>query len=154
MEPETLESVPIAEIEVTYKSKIKTSLRPIIKSSQDMYELLLQLWNKDTISMIEEFKVIYLNRANRILGIYTVSKGGITGTVADPRLVFAVGLKLCSCLIVLCHNHPSGNLQPSRFDDALTEKFKIAGQILEIKVLDHLIISAEGYYSFSDEGAL
>jgi DNA repair protein RadC len=98
--------------------------------------------------------VMYLNRANKVLGVYMMSKGGVSGTVADPRLILAVALKTAACNIVLCHNHPSGNLKPSRQDEELTSKIKEAGRYMDIKVMDHLIIGEDYYYSFADEGML
>lgn len=144
----------VAEVELIYKSKVKASERPMITSSKDCYEVLLSLWNDTKIDMQEEFKVILLNRAGRVTGVYEVSAGGITGTVADPRLILAAAIKSLSVSIVLCHNHPSGNLKPSRADEELTQKIKEAAKYHDIKVLDHIIISSEGYYSFADEGLL
>jgi DNA repair protein RadC len=89
-----------------------------------------------------------------VLGIYEVSTGGMTGTVADPKLIFAAALKGAACGIILAHNHPSNNLKPSISDEQLTTKIKEGGKLLDIKLLDHLIISSEGYYSFADEGLL
>ena len=106
----------------------------------------------DTIELQEEFKVLLLNKAHRVLGIYNLSKGGIDGTVADIRLVFTTALKTASTSIILAHNHPSGKLLPSTADKMLTSKLRNAGDILDIKVLDHLIISKDGYFSFGDEG--
>ena len=105
--------------------------------------------------MYETFVVGYLNRANRLIGIYELSKGGITGTVADPRLVLSVALKCAATGIILAHNHPSGNLQTSTADEEITKKIKKACEYLDIKLLDHLIIVPEGkYLSFTEEGLL
>lgn len=146
----------VSEIEIVYKKKIncKNSERPLMKSSSDAYEILLYYWNEDKIELLEEFKVLFLNRANRVLQIISISHGGISGTVADPRLILATALKVAACSIVLAHNHPSGNLKPSGADEELTQKIKCAAAYHDIKVLDHLIISNDGYYSFSDEGLL
>ena len=97
-----------------------------------------------------------LNRANKVLGIFEVSSGGSTGTVADPKLVFAAAIKANACGIILAHNHPSGNLQPSQADIDLTKKMKEGGKLLEIQILDHVIITTEGYYSFAgrDESSI
>lgn len=146
----------VSEIDIVYKRKAtcKVSERPQIKSSSDVYEILLHYWDQDKIDLIEEFKVLFLNRSNRVLQIYNVSSGGITGTVADPRLILAAALKLAACSIMLAHNHPSTSLKPSRADEELTNKIKYAAQFHDIKVLDHIIVSSEGYYSFADEGVL
>lgn len=103
----------------------------------------------------EVFVVVYLNRANKIIDQEEViSIGGITGTVADPRIILKKALELNAVSIILCHNHPSGNLKPSRADMDLTNKIREAANFLDIKVLDHIIVSDEGYYSFADEGIL
>lgn len=102
----------------------------------------------------EVFGVIFLNRANKILRFEQVSSGGISATIADPRIIFRRALELKSSGIILCHNHPSGNLNPSKQDEDLTKKLKAAGALLDIGVLDHLIFSDSGYYSFADNGLL
>jgi DNA repair protein RadC len=102
----------------------------------------------------EVFAVVFLNRANKINHFEIISSGGITGTVADPRIILSKALENKATSIVLCHNHPSGNLKPSLADEELTLKIKEAARFLDISVLDHIIVSEEGYYSFSDEGML
>ena len=142
----------VAEIELKYKSPTKNADRPKISNSRDAYNLLIANWDESKIEHIEQFKILLLNRANKVIGIYEVSSGGTTGTVADPKLIFTAALKTNAISIVLCHNHPSGNLTPSNEDINLTRKVRQAGVVLEIGIMDHLIISLEGYYSFSDEG--
>lgn len=146
----------VSEIDIVYKRKAtcKASERPLISSSSDGYKVCLHYWNQDKIELLEEFKVLFLSRANRVLQILPVSQGGITGTVADPRLILAAAIKLATCAMILVHNHPSGSLKPSRADEELTSKIKEAAKYFDIKVLDHLIITSEGYYSFADEGLL
>lgn len=144
----------VAEVELIYKSKVKASERPVIKDSKDTCNVLRQIWNENKIEMQEEFKVLLLNRSNKVIGVYDASAGGISGTVADPRLILAAAIKSLSVSIILSHNHPSGNLKPSRADEELTVKIKEAAKYHDIKVLDHMIITAEEYYSFSDEGLL
>jgi DNA repair protein RadC len=102
----------------------------------------------------EVFAVLFLNRANKINHFEIVSEGGITGTVADPRVILRKALEQDAVNIILCHNHPSGSLKPSKADEELTAKIKEAASYLDIKVLDHIIVSEEGYYSFADEGFL
>jgi DNA repair protein RadC len=102
----------------------------------------------------EVFGVLYLNRANKITRFEIVSEGGITGTVADPRIILRKALETDAVSLILCHNHPSGSLRPSRADEILTDKIKEAANYLDIRVLDHVIVSEEGYYSFADEGLL
>ena len=144
----------VAEIELIYKSKVKASQRPLIVSALDAFEVLKAVWDESKIDLLEQFKVLFLNRANRVLCVYPVSSGGITGTVADPRLIYTAALRVNAVSIILAHNHPSGSLQPSRADEELTYKIKGAGALLDIKILDHLIMSSEGYFSFADEGLL
>jgi len=143
----------ISEIEISYKPK--RANHPVVKSSNDAYSYLVQFYPQETIALVEQFSVAFLNRANRILGIQVISKGGLTGTIADPRLIMATALKAAATGIILCHNHPSGNLQPSSADIEITKKIESACKFLDIKLLDHIIISPSGeYYSFIDEGIL
>ena len=145
----------VNEITISYKERIPTSFWRKINSSQDAADLLFQHWDKRTIQVQESFKVVLLNNSNKVKGIYQLSKGGITGTIVDLRILFAVVLKSLSVAIILTHNHPSGTLKASEADRKITEKIKKAGEFLDIKVLDHLIITPNGeYYSFADEGIL
>jgi len=144
----------VSEVELIYRSKIKPSERPSIKRSQDAFNILLTNWDKDKIEFVEQFKVLYLNRGNSVIAIYEVSTGGLTGTVADPRLIFLAAMKLNATALILCHNHPSGNLSPSASDTLLTAKIKNAGSFLDILVSDHIILTSEAYFSFADEGLL
>ncbi len=102
----------------------------------------------------EVFAVIFLNKANRIIHFEVISEGGITGTIADPRIILKRALEENAVGIILCHNHPSGSLKPSYADTRLTKKIKDAARLLDIEVLDHVIVSEEGYYSFADDGML
>lgn len=115
----------------------------------------MESWNLDTIELYESFKIILLNNSNKVKGIYEISSGGITGTLVDIRILFAVVLKSLTTAIILAHNHPSGNLKPSHADIALTSKIKKASELLDIKLLDHVIITPDGaFYSFADENIL
>ena len=102
----------------------------------------------------EVFAVLFLNRANKINHFKIVSEGGITGTVADPRVILKKALEEDAVSLILCHNHPSGSLKPSKADEDLTQKIKEAANFLDIKIIDHIIVSDDGYYSFADEGIL
>lgn len=102
----------------------------------------------------EVFVVMYLNHANKILHHEIVSEGGITGTVADPRIILQRALEHNATALILSHNHPSGNLKPSKADEALTEKIKAAASYFDIKVIDHIIVSEDGYFSFADKGMI
>ncbi len=125
--------------------------KPQIRSSRDAYQHLLPL----LIDLPhEEFWILLLNRANLIIGKERISSGGISGTVVDPKLVFRRTLEYSASSIILSHNHPSGNLSPSKADIDLTQKLRQAGLTLDVAVLDHLIITDHGYYSFADEGII
>jgi len=125
--------------------------KPVIKSSNDIANY-LRVVLKDY--PYEVFAVVFLNRANKINHFEIISKGGITGTVADPRIIMKKALEEEATSIVLSHNHPSGNLKPSHADEDLTHKIKNAASLFDIKVLDHIIVSDEGYFSFADEGIM
>lgn len=125
--------------------------KPFVKSSSDIATY-LQTLLKDY--SYEVFAVVFLNRANKINHFEIISRGGITGTVADPRIILKKALEEDATSIVLCHNHPSGSLQPSRADEELTKKIKEAAAYFDIKVIDHIIVSEDGFYSFADEGIL
>ena len=148
------EMYKIAEIELVYKTKVKASQRPQVTSSKEVYQILLQCWDENKIEFVEQFKVLLLNRAGRILGIYEVSSGGVSGTVADPKLIFSAALKANASSLILAHNHPSGNTKPSEADRQLTRKVKEGGKLLDISVLDHIIVTTEGYRSLADEGEI
>jgi len=143
-----------AEIELVYKSKVKASQRFKIGGSKDAYTILLSSWDENKIGFVEQFKVILLDRANKVLGIYEVSQGGTCGVVVDIKLIFAAALKASASGIILSHNHPSGNLTPSDADKLMTRRIKMAGELLEIPVLDHILLSGEGYLSFMEEGLM
>jgi DNA repair protein RadC len=144
----------VSEIQLSYRPTVKASLRPKISSPRDAQDILRQYWNDDTLELQEEFKILLLNRYNKVIGIFTVSQGGIAGTIADPKIIFGCALKAAASGIILAHNHPSGALQPSQADKDLTKKLKDGGKLLDIQVLDHIIITTESYYSFADEGLL
>ncbi len=142
----------IKEIRVSYSSGNNDKIK--INSSKDSYELMKSCWLMNTIELQEEFKILLLNRNHQVLGIYPLSKGGVSGVVVDAKLIFSVALKCNASSIIIAHNHPSGNLKPSEADLRLTKKLKEAGNYLDVKVLDHIILSKEGYYSFVDESQM
>jgi len=123
-----------------------------ITNSDDACKVFLDNWNKGTIQLQEEFKVMLLNNSNEVLGIYEMTKGGMTSTLVDIKLLFAVVLKSCATAIITVHNHPSGKLKPSNSDIDIYTKIKNAAGMLDVKYLDNLIISKVGKYSFSDDG--
>ena len=144
----------VAEITLAYRPKIKASQRPKVTCSRQVYDVLLKFWNSDALEYIEQFQVMLLSRGNRVLGICTISTGGTAGTVVDPKVVFAAGLKANASSLILSHNHPSGNLQPSEQDRKLTRRLVEIGRALDLPIVDHVILSSEGYFSFADEGEL
>jgi DNA repair protein RadC len=146
----------IHEMEVVYlPGGATTNEEDKINSSIRAYDILKQVYNPNTISCQEEFIVLYLNQANVPLGTYKAGKGGITGTVADVRLILGTALKALATGLIISHNHPSGTLKPSEADKQLTTKLKEACKLMDIVLLDHLILAPhEGYYSFADEGVL
>lgn len=125
--------------------------RPQIKSSRDAYNVIAPILMDLTH---EEFWILLLNRANRVMKRVKISSGGTSGTVVDSKVVFKAALEHTASSIILCHNHPSGNTRPSQADLDITRKLKSAGQTLDIAVLDHLIITDRGFYSFADEGKM
>jgi len=141
----------LSEIEVTYSSS-KSHIK--VSQSSEAYKLAIDNWDKEIIEFQEEFKILILNNANFVLGIYPFSKGGISGTAVDIRIIMSVLLKTLATGFIMLHNHPSGNLKPSNSDIALTKKMKNAADTLEIKLLDHLIITKNGYFSFCDDGLI
>jgi len=144
----------VSEIQLTYNPVVKPSQRPKIEQSIDAYKLLLNNWDLGKIDFIEQFKIMLLNRANKVLGILDVSTGGVAGTIADPKVIFSAALKANASVIILSHNHPSGNLKPSQADIDLTRKLIAAGSYLDINVIEHIIVTSEGYFSFADEGLM
>ena len=146
--------MPEIEISVVYKNNIKLSELISIKNSKDIETALRPVFNQFTLNYQEEFILLCLNRANKILAFFRVSKGGLTGTVADPRVILTAALNCGATNLVLSHNHPSGNNKPSKADEELTQKIKQAAALLDINVLDHLIITDENYFSFADEGII
>ena len=142
----------VAEIKVSYSNTNPDRVQ--VTNSQKMFEEIMKHWDLDILEYQEQMKVILLNRANIVLGIYEMSKGGISGTVVDIRIILGVALKCNASAIILVHNHPSGKLVPSEPDKAITKRLKEACNLLEVYLLDHLIISKFGYYSFADEGTL
>lgn len=142
----------IAALELGRRRQAASSLSKTVVGSSSEIAQYLKAKLKDYRH--EVFAVLFLNRANKINHFEIVSTGGITGTVADPRVILRKALEQDAVNIILCHNHPSGSLKPSKADEQLTAKIKEAARFLDIAVLDHIIVSEDGYYSFADEGLL
>lgn len=150
---ETFNILTANEIFINYRHAVKPSTLPKITTSRDVVKILRAIWS-DRIEHIEEFFVVCLNRSNRLLCWSKVSSGGVSGTIVDAKIIFQIGLKSNATAIILAHNHPSGNLQPSESDIRLTKRISEVGLALDLRILDHIIISSEGFYSFADEGLL
>jgi len=145
----------ISEVKLSYKPKVKASERPVIKCSRDIYKLLINsVFDTETIEHREYLKVVLSNRAGKVLGVHAVSMGGTSETSADLKIILQGAILANATGMILCHNHPSGNLSPSAQDDLLTQRLQKAAKLMDISLLDHLIISAEGYYSYADEGRI
>lgn len=144
----------VAEVQLSYRPKIKASDRPKVRSASDAYQILMQCWDKDKLQLVEQCKVMLIDRANRVLGVADISSGGMACTVVDPKLIFASALKSAASALLIAHSHPSCNLLPSEADKRLTERIKAGCKILEITFFDHLIVTAEGFTSFANEGLL
>lgn len=141
------------EINLVYSQRALAHDRKAI-SSVHCFEILQEVWDPD-IDCVESFVVLHLNSGMRVKNVHRLSKGGISATMADIRVIFGAALKSLSPAIVIAHNHPSGNPNPSHSDETLTKKIVEAGKLLDIKVMDHIIITAQdGYFSFADEGML
>jgi len=148
----TLFDQQIAEIKISYSHKVKPSNQAKISCSKDAYNFLCPIW--PDIDYRENFAILLLSRSNKILGISWTALGGVSGCVVDPRMIFQTALKANASAIILLHNHPSGNPEPSESDKAITRKIKSGGEFLDIAVLDHLILTSETYLSMADDGLM
>ncbi|RLD57599.1 MAG: hypothetical protein DRI97_05015 [Bacteroidetes bacterium] len=142
----------IAALELANRSGSEQGLaRKKVSSSRDVYAFFKPLLQD---SSYEEFWIMLLNRGNKIINSICISQGGLSGTVADPKKIFKTGLEQYAASLILCHNHPSGNIKPSESDIRLTQKLKKAGSFLDLPVIDHIILGDDSYFSFADEGLL
>jgi len=150
------EVLTVCEVKISYQPTVKLCERPSVKSSYHTYKLLMEneVFDPLTIEYKEFFKVMLLNNANKLLGISHLSEGGIEQTAVDIRHIMQTAILSNATGIVLAHNHPSGNLQPSKSDDCITERIKSACKVFHINLQDHLIISSESYYSYADDERL
>lgn len=142
----------LAEVKLSYSQKIPAKDRIAIRGSRDAANT-LRLFYED-IGYKESFFILLLNRANKVLGYNQISQGGISGTITDIRLIFQAAIKSNSSAIILVHNHPSGNTNPSETDKKITTKIVEGGKLLDISVLDHIILTEESHFSFADENLI
>lgn len=156
METTTFDIKNVAEIELRYATKVKPSLRPRITRAGDAVEIFRAQFAEGEIELREIFYVMYLNRANRVLGVRRISEGSVAGCICEPGHVFAGAILANAAGIVLCHNHPSGNLAPSEADKQITKQIREGAKLLGFQLVDHIILSPEEdkYYSFAEEGTL
>ncbi|CAM4401911.1 DNA repair protein RadC [Pedobacter westerhofensis] len=152
MRPISLSQIP--EITLKYRPKVRASERLTLRDSKDVYALLRKKWDSNLIELQEQFKIVLLNSSAQLIGIADLSSGGTTGTIADPKIIFATALKAGAFAIILAHNHPSGNLVASDEDIRSTKKIKDGAQLLDLFVYDHIIVTKEGYLSLADEGMM
>lgn len=143
----------VSEIQLKYKPQ---PLTETLCTSKEIHQLLKKrVFDEDTIGYKETFKVLLLNNSNKVIGYTTISEGGLTSTIVDVRVIMQTALVSNATTILLAHNHPSGNTHPSGQDDNLTRKIKSACELLDIRLLDHIIVTPyESYYSYQDEGRL
>lgn len=143
------------EIQVTYHRKgiLLENASRLIHSSCDAAAIFKAIW-QECLDYRESFYVLLLNRRNEVSSYFRVSQGSQSGTVADPKIIFQIALKCNASSLIVAHNHPSGNLNPSQADKELTCKLKEVGILLDLPLLDHLILTSEHYFSFADEGLL
>lgn len=152
---ESPETRKVTEVTLSYKTEVKPRDRELITSSQDAYNILYKFWNQNLIEYVEEFKILLLNRSNRVLGIASLSKGTTSASIVDIKHILQYAIKTNASGFIISHNHPSGNSDPSDSDITITRKVKEAAKFLDIALLDHIIIlPAEGYYSFADDGRI
>ena len=143
-----------SEIQISYKNKVPYGDRVRIQQPKEAYQTIMHSWDKNKIELVEQFKILLLDRANHCLGFSEISTGGITGCIADPKIIFSTLLKAKASAVILFHNHPSCNLEPSDADIVLTNKIWQGGKLLDISVLDHQIIPPHGYFSFVENGIM
>lgn len=150
---QTIQSLfSVSEVELVYRNKVPSSDRIKITDSWSAYDVFLSAWDLNKMDLLEQSYILLLDQAHHCIGISNISTGGVSACIVDPKIVFATALKARASSIVLAHNHPSGNLKPSQADINLTQKLRQAGDLLDIKFNDHLILTPLKYYSFADEG--
>lgn len=144
----------VTEVELIYRNKVSPADRPEVNSVEKAYNLLMSVWDMNKIELVEQMRILLLDRKNRCIGISDISTGSISSCLCDPKVVFAIALKARASSLILSHNHPSGVAEPSRADIDLTKRMVSGGQMLDIHVLDHLIVTPRNFYSFATEGLM
>ncbi len=154
MEQNSNALLQVSEIQLVYRPKVKASERMRVIEAKSAYEVLLKSWDRDTIEIVEQFKIMLLNKSNKVLGISLISVGGISSATVDMKVLFGIALKSGASQIILAHNHPSGYIMPSDADKRLTRKIVEASRYLDIQVLDHIIVTPEKFCSFAEMGLI
>ena len=149
----TAKGYKIPQIKLSYVADVKVE-KPNIMDSVSVARVFREVYDDDEIDYRESFKVAYLNRANKVVGVHTISSGGTAASVVDLKMIFSGALLANATSIILCHNHPSGSLRPSPQDNTITKKIIEGGKILEVRVLDHVIITRTGHFSYMDNGMM
>lgn len=144
----------VAEIELSYKGNFKPSEKLVIKSSRDAYQLFFETWDSSKLELQEHFRIMLLDRDNSVLGVSTVATGGISSCIVDTKLVFVTALLAKASGLIIAHNHPSGNKQFSNVDKKITGDLMKAGQLLDLPILDHILVTKEGWLSMADNGEM
>ena len=144
----------IPKVEVSFHPKRNPIKRVFLTSSSEVNEFCRSIWDQHTISLYEEFYVIFLDRRNGVIGWRKIGQGNCAGVIVNVQLIFAIATQCNTTGLILCHNHPSNHLSPSQQDRNITNKIRDGCQLFDMKLLDHLIISEQGYYSFLDEGEI
>lgn len=144
----------VTEVELIYRNKVPVKERMQVCSSLDAYKILDETWDDGKMELQEQFKILLLDRKNNCLGVSLIATGGVSDCMVDGKILFATALKARASGIILAHNHPSGAKDFSTADRTLTKKFAEAAKLLDMNVLDHLVLTAEGYVSLSDQGGM
>lgn len=140
----------VTEIEIVYRNPVKLSERPIVRSSKEASAILRQVWDDNKIDLLEQFKIMLLDRNGACLGVCDIATGGIAFCPVDAKVILATALKAKASAIILAHNHPSGNTKASHYDFKITSEIKKMAELIGIPVNDHIILTREDYSSYAD----
>lgn len=144
----------MSEIRAVYRSRTKPKERTLIRGAEDAVSYLREIWNKDTLELTEDFVMVCLNNAHQAIGWVKIASGGFDATNVDPRVVFSLALQVGAAALFFAHNHPSGLVEPSPQDKSVTARLAVAGGLLNIKILDHIILGKDSVFSFAEHGLL
>lgn len=154
MEKPLSEKFRAAEVELVYRSKVRAADRPSVRIPEDAYAVLMEHWDAGRIGLVEQFNLLMLNNAKACLGIALVATGSTSSCLVDPKLIFATALKANASGLILAHNHPSGTLRPSEADVQFTRRLAEGGKLLDVEILDHLVVTPDGFASLRALGLM